>query len=178
MSYNGIGLKTARGTGTNGYVQRNLASAKRQEGQANGQFARRELISGTNNKNYVRTQKQLSLGKDVEISEHESKRAIEVRCMDLREELEDGGLDDETIDLRVDEFRERLMKRLKPVKIRHNAELKEEQSRVFKESIREREPYGLKKLRPRSRSPPQRNDAGNKDAEKFIKDFEYKSSMY
>ena len=28
MSYNGVGLSTARGSGTNGYVQRNLSHIK------------------------------------------------------------------------------------------------------------------------------------------------------
>ena len=29
MSYNGIGLSTARGSGTNGYIQRNLSTVRR-----------------------------------------------------------------------------------------------------------------------------------------------------
>ena len=29
MSYNGIGLGTARGSGTNGYIQRNLSTIRR-----------------------------------------------------------------------------------------------------------------------------------------------------
>ena len=29
MSYNGIGLSTVRGSGTNGYVQRNLSALRR-----------------------------------------------------------------------------------------------------------------------------------------------------
>lgn len=29
MSYNGIGLSTVRGSGTNGYVQRNLSTVRR-----------------------------------------------------------------------------------------------------------------------------------------------------
>ena len=29
MSYNGIGLSTVRGSGTNGYVQRNLSAVRR-----------------------------------------------------------------------------------------------------------------------------------------------------
>jgi len=29
MSYNGIGLATVRGSGTNGYVQRNLSAVRR-----------------------------------------------------------------------------------------------------------------------------------------------------
>lgn len=78
--YNGIGLSTARGSGTNGYVQRNWAIVRPKE------------------KTKYKTEEELeksdaSVNKqpNKEILDHERKRKIEVRCEELRQALEDQG---------------------------------------------------------------------------------------
>ena len=78
--YNGIGLKTARGSGTNGFVQRNMS--------------------------YIRPSRMLEFSKRMEpeimepkmknqdkaILEHQVKREIEVFLMDLEDKMKEKGM--------------------------------------------------------------------------------------
>lgn len=94
MSYNGIGLQTARGSGTSGHIQTNLAKRDVKPKR------RKIAVQDTRNR--------LELGSA--IRKHNSKREIQVKCMELRDELEDQGLDDEVIDNRVQELKQKLEK--------------------------------------------------------------------
>lgn len=77
MSSN-VGLDTPRGSGTSGYVQRNLAHMKpRDYGVPYPQDADR----------LRHKQRQ----PDKEILEHEAKREIEIKVLELRDQLEDEG---------------------------------------------------------------------------------------
>ena len=74
--YNGIGLKTARGTGTNGYVTRNLSFVKpKNAGFKPYDYDKAAPVSKSRTPN-----------DDVLL--HKSKRQIEVECLELREKLE------------------------------------------------------------------------------------------
>ena len=73
MSYNGIGLKTARGSGTNGYVQRNLGHL---------QFSRPSYEQQKSLQAPVDTQRP----PNEEILEHDRKRAVEVKVAEWAEE--------------------------------------------------------------------------------------------
>lgn len=69
--HNGIGLQTARGSGTNGYVQRNTAFIKRPKGKIE-----------------YKTEPQLAPPErkpNQELLEHELKRQIEIKCMEMEE---------------------------------------------------------------------------------------------
>ncbi|EPY52399.1 complexed with Cdc5 protein Cwf21 [Schizosaccharomyces cryophilus OY26] len=75
MSYNGIGLQTPRGSGTNGYVMRNLSHVKRTNGAGNKkmqEYDEKSLMKRTINP---------------EISKHERRRRIESKVLLFREEL-------------------------------------------------------------------------------------------
>ncbi len=79
--YNGIGLTTARGSGTNGYVTRNLA-----------------FVHTTKEKVKYKTEEEIqkldSLSQkkpNLEILDHERKRKLELKCLELQEELQDQG---------------------------------------------------------------------------------------
>ncbi len=79
--YNGIGLQTARGSGTNGYVTRNLA-----------------FVHTTKEKVKYKTEEEIqkldSLSQkkpNLEILDHERKRKLELKCLELQEELQDQG---------------------------------------------------------------------------------------
>lgn len=79
--YNGIGLTTARGSGTNGFVQRNLA-----------------FVHQTKEKVKYKTEEEIQKWDQIshkkpnqEILDHERKRKIELKCLELREELEEDG---------------------------------------------------------------------------------------
>lgn len=76
MSSN-VGLSTPRGSGTSGYVQRNLSYLKPKDRPA--PYKVEEF------------QKHRQRQPDPEILEHERKRAIEVKVFELRDELEDEG---------------------------------------------------------------------------------------
>lgn len=111
MSSNGIGLQTARGSGTSGHVQSNIASTKGRpkEGFEVGHYKKRQLSK----------QKRLKLDKQIssesqrdeakaEINSHDLRREIEVKCMELRERLEDYSEDEEIIDKKVSNLRNEL----------------------------------------------------------------------
>ncbi|VDP04938.1 unnamed protein product [Soboliphyme baturini] len=76
--YNGVGLTTPRGSGTNGFVQRNLAfiSVSREKPQ----YRTEEDIK--------RLDEELNRPPNKEILEHEKKRKIELKCMELRDLME------------------------------------------------------------------------------------------
>ncbi|KAK2590609.1 RNA-splicing factor [Conoideocrella luteorostrata] len=95
MSEN-VGLSTPRGSGTSGYVQRNLAQLKHRD---HGAPYPKDADS------LRHRQRQPDKG----ILEHDRKRQIEVKVFELRDQLEDEEIDDEDIDKRCDELREKLL---------------------------------------------------------------------
>lgn len=121
MSYNGIGLPTPRGTGTSGYVQRNVSSVsssrqyrsyERRQERARVDERRQKSFDARNFANRA---------VDEGILEHERKRKIEAKCVQLRVDLEDEReeaqaagkrdselLTDDEIEERVDKLREKL----------------------------------------------------------------------
>ncbi|GFZ45970.1 Pre-mRNA-splicing factor cwc-21 [Saitozyma sp. JCM 24511] len=108
MPYNGIGLSTARGSGTNGYITRNSAFLSIRDGPPGGAYG-----SGSGPKGYGDFLDTLSgppvhRAPDAGILEHERKRRVEVKVMELREELEEEGADDETIETAVEALRTQL----------------------------------------------------------------------
>ncbi|OAA32046.1 mRNA splicing factor, Cwf21 [Moelleriella libera RCEF 2490] len=95
MSEN-VGLSTPRGSGTSGYVQRNLAHLKPRD---HGAPYPKDLD------NLRHKQRQPDKG----ILEHDRKRQIEVKVFDLRDKLEEEELDEEEIDERCDALRKKLL---------------------------------------------------------------------
>ncbi|RQM06401.1 hypothetical protein DH86_00002245 [Scytalidium sp. 3C] len=95
MSSN-VGLSTPRGSGTSGYVQRNLAHLKPRDKAA----PYGDLDS------FKHRQRK----PDKEILEHDRKREVEVKVFELRDKLEDEGVDEEEIEAQCDALREKLLK--------------------------------------------------------------------
>ncbi|OAA44759.1 pre-mRNA splicing factor CWC21 [Metarhizium rileyi] len=95
MSEN-VGLNTPRGSGTSGYVQRNLAHLKPRD---HGAPYPKDLDS------LRHKQRQPDKG----ILEHDRKRQIEVKVFDLRDKLEEEEIEEEEIDKRCDQLREKLL---------------------------------------------------------------------
>lgn len=95
--YNGIGLQTARGSGTNGYIQTNkffikpktnkLTSKSYETGQGSGGVSR---------------------GPNKEILEHDRKRQIHLKLAVLEDKLIDQGYTDDEIAFKLDEVRKTL----------------------------------------------------------------------
>jgi len=99
--YNGIGLTTARGSGTNGYVQRNLA------------FLREKPIAVKQMYNYGMVERTAPVHKapNREILEHEKKRQIEVKVMEWASDagILDRNIPQEEIDNLMAQKREELI---------------------------------------------------------------------
>jgi hypothetical protein len=95
MSSN-VGLSTPRGSGTSGYVQRNLSHLKPRDRQNGAPYSLDDF------------QKHKQRKPDAEILEHERKRQIEVKLFELRDKLEDDGVDEDDIETQVDKLRKKL----------------------------------------------------------------------
>lgn len=80
--YNGIGLDSVRGSGTNGYVQRNFSFVKKKQQQADAYRTEEDI---------ARLDQQLNKKPNDDILEHERKRQVESKCLELEMELEDRG---------------------------------------------------------------------------------------
>ncbi|RDL35279.1 Cwf21-domain-containing protein [Venustampulla echinocandica] len=98
MSSN-VGLSTPRGSGTSGYVQRNLAHLKPRD---QGKPYSTDLDS----------LKHRQRKPDKEILEHDRKRDVEVKVFELRDRLEDEGVDEEEIDTQTEALRKKLLKEM------------------------------------------------------------------
>ncbi|KAF4123156.1 pre-mRNA-splicing factor cwc-21 [Geosmithia morbida] len=91
-----VGLSTPRGSGTSGYVQRNLAHMK----------PRNYAAPYTKDPDTIRhKQRQPDKG----ILEHDRKREVEVKVLELRDELEEEEVEEGEIDRRCDELRSKLL---------------------------------------------------------------------
>ena len=77
--YNGIGLKTARGSGTNGFVQRNLSYVSPVRLLEFSKRRDNEIVE-------PKIQKQ-----DTSILEHQVKREIELAVLELEEKMKEQG---------------------------------------------------------------------------------------
>ncbi|KAI1397205.1 cwf21-domain-containing protein [Hypoxylon fuscum] len=95
-----VGLSTPRGSGTSGYVQRNLAHLRPRDRAA--PYNTKDLDS------FKHRQRQ----PDKEILEHDRKREVEVKVFELRDQLEDEGVDEEEIDKRCDALRKELQEKM------------------------------------------------------------------
>ncbi|KFX86959.1 hypothetical protein O988_05040 [Pseudogymnoascus sp. VKM F-3808] len=98
MSSN-VGLTTPRGSGTSGYVQRNLAHLKPRE-----QFKPYPTDGDLKHR-----QRQ----PDKEILEHDRKRDVEVKVFELQDKLEDEGVDEDEIEKQTEALRQKLLGEMK-----------------------------------------------------------------
>lgn len=100
--YNGIGLATARGSGTNGHVQRNLSFVRQ---------GKKDNVKYKTEAELAKAEAINNRGPNEEILEHERKRKIEIKCMEFQEILEDGDntYTDEEIATKVQSYREKLL---------------------------------------------------------------------
>ncbi|CAG8971350.1 hypothetical protein HYALB_00005969 [Hymenoscyphus albidus] len=98
MSSN-VGLTTPRGSGTSGYVQRNLAHLRPRD-------------QGKPYSTDIDSMKHRPRQPDKEILEHDRKRAVELEVFELRDMLEDEGVDEEEIEIQTEGLRKKLLKEL------------------------------------------------------------------
>ncbi|KAH9502858.1 Serine/arginine repetitive matrix protein 2 [Bulinus truncatus] len=97
--YNGIGLQTPRGSGTNGYVQRNLAFVK----------PKKDKIDYKSEEELNKLDQSLNKQPNKEILDHERKRKVELKCMEMQELMEEQGYSEKEVRDKVNMFRKMLM---------------------------------------------------------------------
>ena len=116
--YNGVGLTTARGSGTNGYVQTNMAFIRksRLETKVKTDEDIRKMEAMLNRKPnqgklmiallaIFRDRLSNSKISFIEILSHQAKRKVEVKVLELREAMEDDGkYDEEEIEVNFVKF--------------------------------------------------------------------------
>ncbi|KAG1684068.1 hypothetical protein DVH05_025780 [Phytophthora capsici] len=105
--YNGIGLRTVRGSGTNGYVQRNLSYVNASRTR---QTLARNQRGGSSGDFDVRGRNRPPPNPDILL--HDQKRKVELQLLEMSLEMEDRGCDPEEIQDKVNRERERLLARL------------------------------------------------------------------
>mmetsp|Transcript_45519 Transcript_45519/g.74170 ORF Transcript_45519/g.74170 Transcript_45519/m.74170 type:complete len:171 (-) Transcript_45519:38-550(-) len=94
--YNGIGLQTPRGSGTNGYVQRNLSFMRQKTGQQIDYNKPNEMAPPPAKKpNKV-------------MQEHQRKRELELKILQFREAMEARNYTPEEIEVKVAEIRQKV----------------------------------------------------------------------
>uniref|UniRef100_A0A5S6QT95 Cwf21 domain-containing protein n=1 Tax=Trichuris muris TaxID=70415 RepID=A0A5S6QT95_TRIMR len=100
--YNGIGLPTARGSGTNAYVQRNLAFIA----------VSTKKVGYRTEDDLQRSEARLNKKPNPEILEHERKRKVELKCLELRDLMEGQGYAEEEVEEKVSLYRKLLLEQL------------------------------------------------------------------
>ncbi|KAI9275649.1 hypothetical protein BDA99DRAFT_496107 [Phascolomyces articulosus] len=116
--YNGIGLNTPRGSGTNGYVVRNLSFVRPPRTDRMQDSAAKDL----------KADKPTIRAPNKDILLHDRKRKVEVQCMELRIKLEDEGLDVDEVESKVQQLRESLMNKFDQVQPRDAKSLQEHET--------------------------------------------------
>lgn len=103
MSYNGIGLSSAKGSSTSGYVQQSLAFTNRKKDP--------RLTTHDKEQQQQQQQQQIQPAKDESVISHKAKRQIELLVSEYRDKLEDGpdDLSDDTIDSKCEDYRRSIL---------------------------------------------------------------------
>ena len=144
MSSN-VGLSTPRGSGTSGYVQRNL-SALNPSKKPSSRFA--PYPASRDDASALRYKARQP---DAKILDHERLREIEVQVFTLRDKLEDENVDEEEIEKQCDELRQRLStgkkddrkesKNIKRFQVHELAKAKIEESERLRRALGIRQDY-------------------------------------
>ncbi|ESO97732.1 hypothetical protein LOTGIDRAFT_152826 [Lottia gigantea] len=99
--YNGIGLQTARGSGTNGFVTRNLSFIKKHK----------DRIDYKSEEEVKKLEQSLVKQPNQDILQHERKRKVELKCCEMQELMEEQGYSKDEIEGKVSVFRKMLMEK-------------------------------------------------------------------
>ncbi|KAK4695714.1 hypothetical protein P7C71_g2081, partial [Lecanoromycetidae sp. Uapishka_2] len=129
-----VGLSTPRGSGTSGYVQRNLSHMKPRDNYA------------PYPKDYEQM-KHRQRKPDKDILDHDRLRDIEVKVFDLRDKLEDEEVDEDEIEIQTSALRKKLTEggdstlksnhkgQYKPHQVHELAEAKIEESEKLRKAL-------------------------------------------
>ncbi|KAJ0405012.1 hypothetical protein ATCC90586_001745 [Pythium insidiosum] len=143
--YNGIGLRTVRGSGTNGYVQRNLSFVN--PNRARQKLSQNQSL-GNNPRGFDDSRRPKTVA-NPDILLHEQKRQIEVKLLELSMEMEERGCDEDEIADKVSRERDVLLARLKENTSSASSRSRDDQSsharaqRKEEENRRMKEAFGI-----------------------------------
>lgn len=79
--YNGIGLTTARGSGTNAYVQKNLSFVRNHK----------DRVDYKSEEELKKLEQSMIKQPNKEILDHDRKRKVELKCLEMQELMEEQG---------------------------------------------------------------------------------------
>lgn len=106
MSYNGIGLSSAKGSSTSGHIQRSLANNN------NNNSKNKNYLTRNNNK-IKDDKKKRVIKKDLTLLNHKRKRNIELKVLEYKEKLindkNNEKLTDDQIKDKLSEYRKELI---------------------------------------------------------------------
>lgn len=110
MSYNGIGLSSAKGSSTSGHIQK--SRHQRKTGRHGGRLYEKRKSNKEMNVANVQVKKKNAMQMDKLLVDHEKARVMEVLVAEHRDYLEDKypEKDDAEIEVLVKEFRAKLIK--------------------------------------------------------------------
>ncbi|OZC07857.1 Cwf21 [Onchocerca flexuosa] len=111
--YNGIGLQTARGSGTNGYVQANMANL----------LLSKKRVAYNSEADIKRAEAEINKQPNKELLEHNRKRHIELKCADFEMLMENKGFDEAEIQKKVNEYRKLLQSQVASGELDIDAEM-------------------------------------------------------
>jgi len=97
--YNGIGLDTVRGTGTNGYVQANRANV----------IFSKQKIAYNSEADIKRAEAEINRKPNHDLLMHAKKRQVEMKCIEFEELMESQGYAETEIAEKVNEYRDLLL---------------------------------------------------------------------
>ena len=124
--YNGVGVGTARGTGTNGYVQRNLSFVRSSRDDIKKwKLSQSESASVTLHE------------PDMNLLDHKMKRQVELLLLPLRDKLEAEGLDEDEIEERISEERSKLRKDMNNLDISEPSNNRDSHQLAFDMAVRD-----------------------------------------
>ncbi|CAK9435915.1 uncharacterized protein LODBEIA_P05380 [Lodderomyces beijingensis] len=125
MSSGGV-PNTGRGSGSSGYVQKNISA----ESKPKGRYESRELNTRKDKwREDQETQDRLRRETDEVLATHNKLRGIEVSCAELEDELERRGFSEQEIDDKVNKLRTRLKRQMSEQENKANADVDDADSK-------------------------------------------------
>lgn len=79
--YNGIGLETVRGTGTNGFVTRNLSFVR----------VNKEKVDYKPDEDIKKLEAYINKKGNAELLQHDRKRKVELKCVEMEDLMIEQG---------------------------------------------------------------------------------------
>jgi serine/arginine repetitive matrix protein 2 len=97
--YNGIGLGTVRGSGTNGFVTRNLSHVR----------TTKENVEYKPDEELKKLESYINKKGNAELLAHERKRKIELKCLEMEDLMSEQGYPADQVETKVAKFRQQLL---------------------------------------------------------------------